>query len=323
MNALGLVIAGLASVVTPLPSFVLGSGPVPAPVVTPQPGVDPAAETLATALDRGMRMTVETHVNGTGPFSFTIDTGADRSVVSDRLATRLALPTGKGVTVYGIAGPVAVSTVLLDSLRIGQRERKGIAAPVLPERSLGSAGFLGIDALRDQRILMDFKRNRVTIANSAREAMEGEDGVIVVTGRSRFGQLILTDARIGGTKVSAIIDTGAENTIGNLALRKIMEKRGGIKGAYMTTIVGVTGAELPAEASTVSRIKLGGLELANMPIAYADVRTFALFGIDDKPAILVGMDVLRGFERVAVDFKEREVRFRVGDGWLAQADARL
>jgi predicted aspartyl protease len=306
MNALGLVITGLSTVVAPLPSFILGSGPVP------------VEETLATSTDTVQRMTVETHVNGTGPFGFTIDTGSDRSVVSDRLALHLRLAAGTAVTVYGIAGPSSVSTVMLDSLRVGQRERKGVTAPVLPERSLGSPGFLGIDQLRDQRVIMDFKRNRITIANSAREAMEGEEGVIVVTGRSRFGQLILTDARVGGIKVHAIIDTGAENTIGNLVLRKMMAKRGDIKG-QMTSIIGVTGAELPAEASSIPHIKLGGLELAHMPIAYADVQTFKLFGIDDKPAILVGMDVLRGFERVAVDFKEREVRFRVGDGWLGQS----
>ncbi|PZU06339.1 aspartyl protease family protein [Sphingomonas sp.] len=305
--ALGMMLAGLASVTTPvLPSFILGSGAEP-------------DETLATSIDSGRRMTVETHVNGAGPFSFTIDTGADRSVVSDRLASHLSLPSGKTVTVYGIAGPVPVSTVLVDSIRVGQRERKGIAAPVLPERSLGSAGFLGIDALRDQRILMDFRRNRITIAASAREAMDGDPDVIVVTGRSRFGQLILTDARIGNLKVHAIIDTGAENTVGNLALRKIMQKRGGGRDVHMTTLVGVTGAEIPAEASVIPRIRLGGLLIGDMPIAYADVRTFALFGIDDKPAILVGMDVLRSFERVAVDFKEREVRFRVADGAIGNS----
>ncbi|MDO6413024.1 aspartyl protease family protein [Sphingomonas sp. BIUV-7] len=305
VHAFALWLAGLASVTTPvLPSFVLGS--------------DPGEETLATATDLATRMTVDTHVNGAGPFSFTIDTGSDRSVVSDRLASHLSLPIGRIVTIYGIAGPSSVSTVNVASIRVGQRESRDIAAPVLPERSLGSSGFLGIDAMRDQRVLMDFKHKRITFATSAREAMEGEEGVIVVTGRSRFGQLILTDARVGGIKVHAIIDTGAENTIGNLALRKVMAKRGPIAGE-MTTIIGVTGAEMPAEASSIARIRLGGLQLVNMPITYADVRTFALFGIDDKPAILVGMDVLRGFERVAVDFKRREVRFRVGDGAIGQS----
>jgi len=294
------IVAGLASVVAPaLPAFILGSAPEP-------------EETLATSTDIGRRMTVATHVNGAGPFSFTIDTGAARSVVSDRLASRLSLPLGKAVTIYGIDGPSPASTVVVGSLRIGARERTNIAAPVLPERSLGSSGFLGIDALKDERVLMDFKRNRVTIAQSAREAMEGETGVIVVTGRSRFGQLILTDARVGGIKVRAIIDTGAQNTIGNLPLQRMMAKRGAPPG-QKTAIVGVTGAELPAEATSIRRITIGGIELNHMPIAYADVQTFRLFGIDDKPAILVGMDVLRMFERVAVDFKEREVRFRVGD----------
>jgi predicted aspartyl protease len=305
--ALGILLTGLASILTPvLPSFIPGSGPVA------------DEETLATSTDIGSRMTVATHVNGSGPFNFTIDTGADRSVVSDRLASRLSLPVGAKVSVFGIAGPVPVSTVRLDSLRVGKRESTVAAAPVLPERSLGSAGFLGIDTLRDQRILMDFKRNRVTFATSAREAMQGEAGVIVVTGRSRFGQLILTDARVGSIKVHAIIDTGAENTIGNLALRRMMLKRGASAG-YMTSIVGVTGAVLPAEASIIPRIRLGGLEITRMPIAYADVRTFALFGIDDKPSILVGMDVLRGFDRVAVDFKQREVRFRVAPGPVGQS----
>lgn len=298
--AVAWMIAGLASVVTPvLPAFILGSGPEP-------------EETLAASTDIGQRMTVATHVNGIGPFSFTIDTGAARSVVSDRLASRLSLPVGKMVTIYGIDGPSPASTVRVDSLRVGARERKDIAAPVLPERSLGSSGFLGIDALKDERVLMDFKRNRVTIAQSAREAMEGEAGVIVVTGRSRFGQLILTDARVGGIKVRAIIDTGAQNTIGNLPLRRMMAKRGDAPG-QKTSIIGVTGAELPAEATSIRRITLGGMEVTHMPIAYADVQTFRLFGLEDKPAILVGMDVLRMFERVAVDFKEREVRFRVGD----------
>lgn len=298
--AVAWMIAGLASVVTPvLPAFILGSGPEP-------------EETLAASTDIGQRMTVATHVNGIGPFSFTIDTGAARSVVSDRLASRLSLPVGKMVTIYGIDGPSPASTVRVDSLRVGARERKDIAAPVLPERSLGSSGFLGIDALKDERVLMDFKRNRVTIAQSAREAMEGEGGVIVVTGRSRFGQLILTDARVGGIKVRAIIDTGAQNTIGNLPLQRMMAKRGAAPG-QKTSIIGVTGAELPAEATSIRRITLGGMEVTHMPIAYADVQTFRLFGLEDKPAILVGMDVLRMFERVAVDFKEREVRFRVGD----------
>ena len=84
-------------------------------------------------------------------------------------------------------------------------------------------------------------------------------------------------------------------------------------------LIGVTGATLPAEPATVPRIRLGGLRLANMPIAFADVGTFRHFGVDHRPAILIGMDVLRGFERVAIDFRRREVRFRIGSGALSRS----
>lgn len=269
-------------------------------------------ETLATARDAAARMTLPAQINGHGPYAFTIDTGADRSVVSDSLATELALPAAGAATVIGIVGPQAVATVTVDRLRIGRRERRGIAAPVLPRGALGASGFIGLDALAGESVLLDFRHNRISLARSPEEAMVGDPEVIVVTGKSRFGQLILTDARIGKTKVYAIIDTGAQNTIGNLALRTLMGRTGALRDAG-ARIVGVTGAALPAESGIVPHIQLGGLTIGDMPIAYADIRTFRRFGVGDKPAILLGMDVLRSFERVAVDFRRREVRFLHGD----------
>ena len=55
-------------------------------------------------------------------------------------------------------------------------------------------------------------------------------------------------------------------------------------------------------------MRLGGLVVNNMPIAYADLHTFARFGLQNKPSILLGMDVLHAiFDRVLVDFKARKV----------------
>ncbi|WP_174273323.1 aspartyl protease family protein [Sphingomonas bacterium] len=288
--------------------------PAPQP---PTAAVD-ESETFAAMQDSASRMTLPAHINGRGPYRFTIDTGADRSVISDRLASELGLAFGSGATVYGIVGPEAVATVALDKLRIGRRERRDISAPVLPQGALGASGFIGLDALADESVLFDFKRNRVTIARSAQEAMVGEADTIVVMGKSRFGQLILTDAGIAHTKVYAIIDTGAQNTIGNLALRRLMGRTGPLEDRG-GRIIGVTGASLPAEAGSVPLIRIGTMRLQNMPVSYADIATFRKFGVDQRPAILIGMDVLRGFERVVVDFRRRQVRFHVGEGPLAQS----
>ena len=151
----------------------------------------------------------------------------------------------------------------------------------------------------------------ITFARAADDRSDPE--TITVTGRSRFGQLVLTDAAINGHKVYAIIDTGADTTVANPALRQLLLGTAELRFTG-TQLVGVTGAVIPAENGSVPRIRLGGMTLTNMPVAYADAHTFKKFGVDKVPAILVGMDVLAGFERVAVDFKRRQVRFRVGDG---------
>jgi hypothetical protein len=64
------------------------------------------------------------------------------------------------------------------------------------------------------------------------------------------------------------------------------------------------------------------MTVSNMPLMFADAHTFRKFGVGDVPAILVGMDMLRRFDRVAVDFRRREVRFLIGDGGEAMAAAK-
>jgi hypothetical protein len=44
-------------------------------------------------------------------------------------------------------------------------------------------------------------------------------------------------------------------------------------------------------------------------VAFADAHPFKRFGLLDRPAMLLGMDTLRVFHRVSVDFAQRKVRF--------------
>ena len=45
--------------------------------------------------------------------------------------------------------------------------------------------------------------------------------------------------------------------------------------------------------------------------AAADVPPFALFGLSDQPALLLGTDILETFRRVSLDFRARKVRFQL------------
>ena len=53
----------------------------------------------------------------------------------------------------------------------------------------------------------------------------------------------------------------------------------------------------------------GGLHLGNVSVFYADMHVFDIWGLKDKPAIVLGMDLLTEFKSVALDFGRSQVRF--------------
>lgn len=253
------------------------------------------------------RMQVGVLVNDKGPYRFFVDSGADRSVIGLALAAKLGLPAGPEVLLHSTGSARPANTVLIDTLRVGGSVIHGIAAPALPERFLGGDGMLGIDALVDQRLTIDFDARTVVVQDThQRERAAGSDEV-VITARRRKGQLILTEAN-AGTRVAAVIDTGTEITVGNSALRaKLMRNR---RAPVMTTtLISVTGDVVPADLLPVPEIRIGDLVLRNVLIAFTDAPPFKLFGLDGEPAILLGTDILNSFRRVSLDFRRRKVRF--------------
>ncbi len=267
-----------------------------------------AGDPLAASQVR-TRMFILVGVDGQGPFRFLVDSGADRSVVGLALAEQLALPPGRAVKLQGMAGPARVDTVRIDALRIGTSTIPDIAAPALPERYLGAQGIVGIDALVDQRLMMDFDRKTITVQDARKpEAVSGGDEIVVLA-RRRNGQLILTAASVGGVPIYAVIDTGSEITMGNLALQARVFGARRAPVARPVVLPRVTGQPLPAHLAPRPGIRIGGIGLANVSVAFADAPPFRLFGLEKVPAMLIGTDVLQAFRRVALDFRGRRVRF--------------
>jgi hypothetical protein len=48
-----------------------------------------------------------------------------------------------------------------------------------------------------------------------------------------------------------------------------------------------------------------------VPVVFGPVHTFEYWGLVDRPAILIGIDVLNAFESVALDFTRGQVHFRL------------
>lgn len=192
---------------------------------------------------------------------------------------------------------------------LGRTAFRDLELPALRETDLGGEGMIGIDALVNQRLMMDFEKQVIKVED-ARAPAEFLDGAIVITAHRRRGQLILTQVKAAGLPLDAVIDTGSQVTIGNLALRDKLIK--GNRDKFITVeATGVTGVTVQLQMARIGELKLGPITLRNVPMAFADVPPFAVFGMSKEPALLLGTDILETFRRVQLDFRARKVRFQL------------
>jgi hypothetical protein len=292
--------------------------PRPAPPIPPDvPPLPPAVidNTLAIggnevkAREVSTRLNVEVQVNGRGPYRFVVDSGADTSVVGLRIAHDLQLPLGTPAILNGTTARNLVDRVLVDRLTVGPSTIRNLELPALREVDVGGDGLIGIDALAQQRLMMDFEKHLIKVEDARKPVRYSPDDIVITAKRER-GQLILTEVRAGRITLDAVIDTGSEVSIGNLALRDKLLRRG--RDRFWTVeATGVTGVTVKLQLASVGELQLGPVTLRNVPIAFADVPPFKLFGLSDEPALLLGTDVLETFRRVSLDFRARKVRFQL------------
>jgi predicted aspartyl protease len=255
------------------------------------------------------RMTVEVQVNGRGPYHFVVDSGADTSAVGLRVARDLQLPLGTPVILNGMTDRNIVDRVKVSTLAFGPSTIGDLEVPALREEDLGGDGMIGIDALVRQRLMMDFENRLVKVEDARRPAPHFTDE-IVITAKLRHGQLILTQVRAGGLSLDAVVDTGSEITVGNLALRDRLLSRN-LNRNWTVSTTGVTGKTVDLQLGQLRELRVGSITLRNIPIAFADVPPFKVFGLHDEPALLLGTDILETFRRISLDFQARKVRFQL------------
>jgi len=270
------------------------------------PPVDPTTEILGIDRERYDRMTVPVTIQGQGPFDFLIDTGAQATVLSRTLANRLQLHDRGSATLVGMASSKRVETTPIDDFTLGARSFYIRQAPLVEREHIGGAdGILGLDSLQDQRVLLDFDNREIAVADAAQ--LGGNRGYeIVVKARERLGQLIITAARLDGIDIDVIVDTGAQGSVGNMALLDRLRRNRELADTEMTDVNGHT---LAGVVRVARRLELGRASVQNFPIMFADSRPFHTLGLAEKPALILGMSELKLFRRVAIDFKTRRVLF--------------
>jgi predicted aspartyl protease len=270
-------------------------------------------DTIQLEQEYQQRLTVPIRIDGKGPYPFVVDTGAERTVISNELARHLELEPGRPVLLHSMSGAVNVSTALIPQLQVSRRRVSDIRAPMLLERNIRASGILGIDALQSQRVDFDFGNQRMKVTPSRGTPARYFDDAIVVTARSRYGRLIMTDAELNGEKVTVVLDTGSSVSVGNEALRQRLAQKGKLGTTTRIELISVTGGTVFADQTILKKMRLGEIRLQEMPIAFAQVHPFDQLKLNDRPAMLLGMDVLSLFSRISVDFATRKVHFLLPD----------
>lgn len=259
-------------------------------------------------IDRAGRIVAAVEVNGRGPYRFIVDTGANRSAISPRLAQELALPPSRAgaVNLHGVTGYATFPSVEIASLRAGELDMDPGPVPVLASTVFADTdGILGMEGFAEYRIDVDFTADRVSIARATGKRPRGN---FYLVRAENYRGLLLIEGKAGRLPVKAIIDTGAERTLGNAALRDKLSGRTDVRRRTLSRVFGATEASYLGTSFVVPVLQIGNARLHNLPVTFGDMHVFNVWGLVDEPAVLIGMDVIGTLRRFAVDYRRSEIQ---------------
>ena len=261
-----------------------------------------------TQRDRIGRIWAPVFLDGQGPFRLVLDTGANRSAIVPRVVDQLGYRnrTEKTVRVRGVTGTAVVPLVRVGRMEIGDLLLQPALLPVVQDVFGGADGVLGYEGLLDKRIVIDFRRDSITVKRSRREP----PGAGFETMPIRFlrDKLLGVDITIGNVKAMAIIDTGAPDSLGNQALLEALKRAPPEKPN--ADIVGVTLDVEKGNRVRLPTISIQNIKIRGASMTFGDVHLFRHWKMTDKPAIMIGMDVLGVLDQIIIDYRSRELHLR-------------
>jgi predicted aspartyl protease len=230
----------------------------------------PAAEVGFTLTESGL-IDVRVTINGSGPFRFVLDTGSNRTAISDALASRLSLPRVARTETVTSTGSAMGDVVSLDALSLGSRTSIDILAVVLPAGRIhaahpGADGIVGQDVLIDAHYTLDYRRKRLTWLGANDDSPAGTRLML----RRVEGRLLVELPQSLGTGHPAVLvpDSGASA----LALFRIEGRTAvpatALQGPIRTSTVNGEGV---AQVAVVPQLRIGRETLWNERAVLIDV----------------------------------------------------
>jgi len=261
-----------------------------------------------TRRDRIGRIWAPVLIDGKGPYRLVLDTGANHSAITTRAAQSLGIaPVATSTLVTGFTGTAVVPTLHVNSLEVGELLIGPSDLPVLQDVFGGAQGVLGVEGLENKRIYADFSRDRleITLSHGERAKM----GFVVVPLTQTAGGLLVANVRVGTVRTKAIVVTGAQGTVGNMALRHAL-MRVPPRNAMHEEIIGVTLDVQTGDNLLAPDIDFGSLQVKGAHVTFGDMYLFQHWKLTNEPTLTLGMDLLGSFDVLVIDYNRHELQIR-------------
>lgn len=250
------------------------------------------------------------------PVIFLIDTGAQKTLLSETAVRRLDLPRDEWVSsrMRGVGGYERHRNARMGTLELGGMvlRRRGTESEasiaVVPLASFAVPGpvidgLLGLDYLSNFDIAFDLRRGRMTlygVHGCAGSFLPWSDPYTAIRARSPVPGRLLLPARLDGRDTMALIDSGSTRSIVSLPAAL----RAGITQAtldqdWRQPVRGVGATAVMAYEHRFSELRIGADELSEMPVLVMPLPP-------SGAGVVLGIDWL-GARRVWLSWATRQV----------------
>lgn len=250
---------------------------------------------------------IDATINGRGPFTMVLDTGASQTVVTPRVANILSADT-RPVNMYaeGSQGQrQSVDRILnVKTLKIGSVDLQGFEAITLDltriQATLGSSvdGILGAPAFKDVLLAIDYPGSAIRISRGQLPTPDGER-VLALTESDKP----IVDVKVAGKRRRFLIDTGKA---GAFSVRDFDRQPFSNPPATIASAVAIGGTYILRAGRLDGDITLGDVTFRHPVLESSDASD--LIGAEALKSFVVVLDM--GHRRVSLTGPaERVVQF--------------
>lgn len=242
---------------------------------------------------------VDVAVNGTGPYTFALDTGASISVLFERARVAAAIEAigGEDVRVLGMTSSGQYPIAYVEQIAVGDETWDAARVALLPDPERLAAqidGILGVDFLSRYAVLYSHKERAVRLypKESIRERYyNGWYRVPLYDLRVADSNVttLAFDMTIDAVRIPTLFDLGASvNLMNRRAARSL-----GIRPRDprdTTDVWGAFGKAVVATELIVWQLDVGGLNWRQRHFLIGDYPVFGALDLDRTPAAIAGID---------------------------------